>query len=162
LETILATLPLEWEPGFKTPEEAFAFSEWIDAQRGNFAPYVGRVIRRADWRDDAIILQLDNGKVLHFGCARYVVDLAVEDDLLSNVANTLRGPDAVLVRLDDCEAFYWDRGSLIRALEGNAIRKIQAGQTLFFFYVANVGILMIRVWINRQTARPFLYWSLTD
>ena len=62
LETILATFPLEFEPGFDTPEEAIAFSERIAAERGNFALCVGRVIRAADWRDDAIVLQLDNGR----------------------------------------------------------------------------------------------------
>ena len=162
MEIILATQPLEFEPGFDTPEEAIAFSKAILARRGNFAAHAGRVTRVADWRDDAIVLQLDNGKSLHFGCARYVVDLAVEDGVPSNGAFRARGPDAVRVRLGDGEAFYWDRAALIRALEGNTIRRIQAGQTIFFLYVSNVGILMIRVLINRSTGRPFLYWGLTD
>ena len=62
----------------------------------------------------------------------------------------------------DGEAFHWNRGELMRTLEGNTIQRIQAGQTLFFLYVANVGILMINVLIDRLTGRPFLYWELTD
>jgi hypothetical protein len=164
LETILASLLPNFEPGFDTPEEAIAFSKWIAAARGNenIASCIGRVIRLADWRDDGIFLQLDNGKTLHFGCARYVVDLAVEDGVPSNSASTLRGPGAVLVRFGDGEAFYWDRAELIRALEGNSIRRIEAGQTIFLLYVSNVGILMISVLINRSTGRPFLFWEMTD
>lgn len=79
----------------------------------------------------------------------------------SNGASAPRAQDAVFVRLDD-QAFYWNRGELMRALEGNAVQRIQAGQTLFFLYVASVGILMINVLINRLTGRPFLYWELTD
>jgi len=163
LETILATLPLEFEPGFDTSEETIAFSKWIAAVRGNenIASCIGRVIRLADWRDDAIFLQLDNGKTLHFGCARYVVDLAIEDSVPSDGANESRAPKAVLVQLEDV-TFYWDRDELIRALEGNTVQRIQAGQTLFFFYVSNVGILMISVLINRSTGRPFLFWQVTD
>lgn len=163
LETILASLLPNFEPDFYTPEEAIAFSKWIAAARGNenIASCIGRVIRLADWRDDAIFLQLDNGKTLHFGCARYVVDLAVEDGVPSDGANESRALKAVLVQLEDV-TFYWDRDELVRALEGNTVQRIQAGHTLYFLYVANVGILMISVLINRSTGRPFLYWGLTD
>jgi hypothetical protein len=116
LETILASFPLSVEPNFATPEEAIAFSEWIAAARGNedTASCIGRVIRLADSRDDAVFLQLDNGKTLHFGCARHVVDLAIEDSVPSDGADESQAPKAILVQLEDV-TFYWDRDELIRS-----------------------------------------------
>jgi len=163
LDIIEAAFPPVGEPSFGTPEEAIVFSKFIAATREseNVAPCIGSLIRFADWSDDAIFLQLDNGKTLHFRCERYVVELTIEDSAPSKGASESQAPKAVLVQLGD-QPFHWNRDELLRALEGNPISRIQAGQTLFFLYVSNVGILMINVLINRSTGCPFLFWEMTD
>ena len=163
METIEAIFPLNVEPGFNTPEEAIAFSKSIAHERHNenISSCIGRLIRFACWREDAVLLHLDNSKVLHFGCAQNVVDLTIEDDVTSNVPGGSRTQEIVLVRLAGRE-IYWRRGEMIRALDGNTVRRIQPSQSGFFLYVTNVGILTIDMLIDRLTGRPFLFWGLTD
>ena len=163
LKTIEAALPSESEPAFKTLEEAIAFSKYIDRKRhhNDIDLFIGQIIREADWRDDSFGLHLDNHKVLQFGCGQYVVDVIIGDDQPNTVGGGQQTPEAVLVRLKGKE-IHWKRGELILALRGNAIHRIQMGQSGLFLYITNVGILSVNVLIDRSTELPFLFWEMVD
>ncbi len=55
----------------------------------------------------------------------------------------------------------WKRSEAIAALQGNAVRRIQASQSGFWLYVANRDILWIGPLFERHTERPFLHWEWT-
>jgi hypothetical protein len=162
-KTIEASFPSESEPGFKTPGEAIDFATSIDRARrpDGMALCIGQIIRRADWRDDAFNLHLNNHKVLQFGCAKNVVDIVIGDDQPNTVVGGPQTQDVVLVQLKGKE-IHWKRGELMRALQGNAFSRIQKGQSGLFLYVKNVGILWVNVLIDQSTGRPFLFWEMSD
>jgi hypothetical protein len=163
LKTIEATLPSESEPSFKTPGEAIDFAKSIDRARrpDGLALCIGQIIRAVDWRDDAFNLHLDNHKVLQFGCAKNVVDVIINDDQPNTVVGRPQTQDVVMVRLKGKE-IHWKRGELMRALGGNAVSRIQMGQSGIFLYVKNVGILSVNVLIDQSTGRPFLFWNKSN
>jgi hypothetical protein len=163
LKTIEATLPSESEPAFKTPGEAIDFSKSIDRthHHNDMALCIGQIIRARDWRDDSFDLHLDNHKVLQFGCAQNVVDVIIGDDQPNTVVGGPQTQEVVLVRLKGKE-IHWKRDELMRALRGNAVYRIQMGQSGLFLYVTNVGILAVSVLIDRSTGRPFLFWEMVD
>ena len=163
LRTIEATLPSESEPGFKTPAEAIEFSKSIDRTRrpNGIDLCIGQIIRTTDWRDDSFDLHLDNHKVLRFGCAQNIVDVIIGDDQPNTVVDGPQTLEVVLVRLKGKE-IHWKRDELMRALRGNAVNRIQIGQSGLFLYVTNVGILAVNVLIDRSTGRPFLFWEMVD
>src|ERR1700726_1879891 len=101
LKTIEADFPSTMEPGFTTPPEAIRFSKSVDSARDSeeISSCIGRIVNAVEWRGDYFRLHLDNGKVLHVGCARNGVDLTIDDDLSSNVPRGPQIPDVVLVRL---------------------------------------------------------------
>src|SRR5262245_45885611 len=163
METIDAVFPVNVEPAFATPSEAIAFSKYIARVRevDGVASCIGRLVRCSDWREDAMFLHLENGKILHFRCAGHVVDLKIEDGWQFDVAVESRTSDVALVRLAAHE-IHWKRGELIRTLENNAVLRIHASATGFFLYASSVGIVWISVLVNRLAGRPFLFWELTD
>jgi len=163
LKAIDATLPSESEPAFETPGEAINFSKSIDRTRhhDDVDLCVGRIIRAADWRDDSFSLHFDNLKVLQVDCAQNVVDVIIGDDPPNTVVGGPQTQQVVLVRLKGKE-IHWKRDELMRALRGNAVYRIQMGQSGLFLYVTNVGILAVSVLIDRSTGRPFLFWEMVD
>jgi hypothetical protein len=163
LETIEVTFPYTHEPVFSTLEKAIAFSISIDKARQTIDPilYVGQKICFAGWRDDAIFLQLENGKVLHFQYTERSVELTIDGELPGDVANGSRAQEVVL-SFPTGHQYLWKKDSLIKSLQGNAIRRISAAQEGFFLYVISVDILWIDFVMERDTQRTLLYWELTQ
>jgi hypothetical protein len=163
LETIEAASPSASEPAFTTPGEAIRFSQSIDLKRrnANITLCIGQLIVSTDSNNESLCLHLENQKSLQFRCEQNLVDVTVEDGVRQSIAVKPPAQAAVAIRLGGRE-FLWKRGDLIQALQGNAICRIQMGQSGAFLYVANVNILAINVLINCLTGRPFLFWDLTD
>jgi hypothetical protein len=163
LKTIEAILPSESEPAFKTPGEAIDFSKSIDRTRrpNGMDLCIGQIIRTTDWRDDSFDLDLGNHKVVRFGCAKNIVDVIIGDDQPNAVVDGPQTLEVVLVRLKGRE-IHWKRDELMRALRGNAVDRIQMGQSGLFLYVTNVGILAVNVLVDRSTGHSFLFWEMID
>jgi hypothetical protein len=160
VHTIDVVLPPFIDSTFDTPDKAIASIDVVNRKRisNEVSSRFGSVIRSAIWTDTAVDLYLDRGRTLSFRCVQNYVHIVLDDPPADTFSDL---PKRALLRLAG-QKWDWERAGLITALVGRTLHLIQATESTYFLYVSGLKSLWLSVLIDGKTARPFLYWSLTD